>query len=74
MILAVAAGMQPNLTWNPAEPAATITSYIVQVALGSAAWLDRLPDHFRAGLTLLLITLCFNILGQWLRPVSREAY
>ena len=33
MILAVAAGMQPNLTWNPAEPAATITSYIVQVAL-----------------------------------------
>src|SRR5258706_595051 len=34
MIVAVAAGMQPNLTWNPAEPAATITAYIVQVALG----------------------------------------
>ena len=34
MILAVAAGMQPNLTWNPMEPAATITSFIVQVALG----------------------------------------
>jgi phosphate transport system permease protein len=34
MILAVAAGMQPNLTLNPMEPAATITSYIVQVALG----------------------------------------
>jgi phosphate transport system permease protein len=34
MILAVAAGMQPNLTLNPAEPGATITSYIVQVALG----------------------------------------
>ena len=34
MILAVAAGMQPNLTWNPMEPAATITAYIVQVALG----------------------------------------
>jgi phosphate transport system permease protein len=34
MILAVAAGMQPNLTWNPLEPAATITAYIVQVALG----------------------------------------
>jgi phosphate transport system permease protein len=30
MILAVAAGMQPNLTWNPMEPAATITAYIVQ--------------------------------------------
>src|SRR5436190_2875534 len=34
MIVAVAAGMQPNLTWNPAEPAATITAYIVHVALG----------------------------------------
>ena len=75
MILAVAAGMQPNLTWNPMEPAATITSFIVQVALGD------LPHGsigyqtiFAAGLTLLLITLLFNILGQWLRRRYREAY
>lgn len=75
MILAVAAGMQPNLTWNPLEPAATITSYIVQVALGD------LPHGslgyqtiFAAGLTLLLITLIFNILGQWLRRKYRETY
>jgi phosphate transport system permease protein len=75
MILAVAAGMQPNLTWNPMEPAATITSYIVQVALGD------LPHGsigyqtiFAAGLTLLLVTLCFNILGQWLRRKFRENY
>ena len=75
MILAVAAGMQPNLTWNPMEPAATITSYIVQVALGD------LPHGslgyrtiFAAGLTLLLITLLFNILGQWLRRKFRENY
>lgn len=75
MILAVAAGMQPNLTWNPMEPAATITSFIVQVALGD------LPHGsigyqtiFAAGLTLLLITLMFNIAGQWLRRRYREAY
>lgn len=75
MILAVAAGMQPNLTWNPMEPAATITSYIVQVALGdlphgSIGYLTI----FAAGLTLLLITLVFNILGQWLRAKFRENY
>ncbi len=75
MILAVAAGMQPNLTWNPTEPAATITSYIVQVALGdlphgSIGYLTI----FAAGLTLLLITLVFNILGQWLRAKFRENY
>ena len=75
MILAVAAGMQPNLTWNPMEPAATITSFIVQVALGD------LPHGsigyqtiFAAGLTLLLITLVFNILGMWLRAKYRENY
>jgi phosphate transport system permease protein len=75
MILAVAAGMQPNLTLNPLEPAATITSYIVQVALGD------LPHGsvgyqtiFAAGLTLMMLTLVFNLLGYWLRKRYREAY
>ncbi len=75
MILAVAAGMQPNLTFNPVEPAATITSYIVQVALGD------LPHGsvgyqtiFAAGLMLMLLTLGFNMLGYWVRRKYREAY
>ena len=75
MILAIAAGMQPNLTFNPLEPAATITAYIVQVALGD------LPHGsigyqtiFAAGLTLLLFTLLCNIAGHMLRKTFREAY
>ena len=75
MILAVAAGMQPNLTFDPTEPAATITAYIVQVALGD------LPHGsigyqtiFAAGLTLMLLTLSFNILGHVLRKRFGEAY
>ena len=75
MILAVAAGMQPKLTANPLEPAATITAYIVQVALGD------LPHGsvgyqtiFAAGLTLFLLTLFFNILGYFLRKRYREVY
>jgi phosphate transport system permease protein len=75
MVVAVAAGMQPNLTWNPAEPAATITAYIVQVSLGD------LPHGtigyqtiFAAGLTLLLLTLGFNVAGHLLRKRYREAY
>lgn len=75
MVVAVAAGMQPNLTWNPMEPAATITAYIVQVSLGD------LPHGsigyqtiFAAGLTLLLLTLAFNILGHLLRKRYREVY
>lgn len=75
MILAVAAGMQPNLTFNPAEPGATITSFIVQVALGD------LPHGsigyqtiFAAGLSLMLMTLMFNLLGYYLRKRYREVY
>jgi phosphate transport system permease protein len=75
MILAVAAGMQPSLTFNPLEPAATITAFIVQVALGD------LPHGsigyqtiFAAGLTLLILTLVFNILGHALRRRFRERY
>jgi len=75
MILAIAAGMQPNLTWNPTEPAATITSFIVQVALGD------LPHGsigyqtiFAAGLTLLLLTLAFNVLGHMLTRRFRQVY
>lgn len=75
MIVAVAAGMQPNFTLNPLEPAATISSYIVQVALGD------LPHGsigyqtiFAAGLTLMLMTLAFNVLGYWLKRKFREVY
>jgi phosphate transport system permease protein len=75
MVVAIAAGQQPNLTLDPTEPAATITAYIVQVALGD------LPHGgigyrtiFAAGLTLLLITLFFNVLAFWLRRRFREAY
>ncbi len=75
MIVAVAAGMQPNLTWNPAEPAATITAYIVQVALGD------LPHGsigyqtiFAAGLTLMLLTLFFNVVGHFMKRRYRQVY
>jgi phosphate transport system permease protein len=75
MIIAVAAGMQPNLTFNPLEPAATITAYIVQVALGD------LPHGsigyqtiFAAGLTLMLFTLACNVAGHVLRKHFRERY
>jgi phosphate transport system permease protein len=75
MVVAVAAGQQPNFTWDPTEPAATITAYIVQVAMGdlphgSIAY----QSIFAAGLVLVLMTLVFNILGHVLRRKFREAY
>ncbi len=75
MVVAVAAGMQPNLTLNPMEPAETITAYIVQVTLGDVPHGSiGYQSIFAAGLTLMLMTLVFNILGHFLRRRYREAY
>lgn len=75
MVVAIAAGMQPNFTFNPLEPAETITAYIVQVSLGD------LPHGsvgyqtiFVAGLVLFLMTFVFNIAGYYLRKRFREIY
>lgn len=75
MVVAIAAGMAPNLTLNPMEPAETVTAYIVQVSLGD------LPHGslgyqtiFVAGLTLFLMTFAFNILGYYSRKRFWQSY
>ncbi len=75
MVVAIAAGMQPNLTFDPREPAATITAYIVQVSLGDLPHGSiGYQSIFAAGLVLLLITLIFNVIGFSLTRRFREAY
>ena len=75
MIVAIAAGMQPNLTFDPREPAATITAFIVQVSLGDLPHGSiGYQSIFAAGLTLFIMTLAFNIIGYVLRKRFREAY
>lgn len=75
MIVAVAAGMQPNFTLNPLESAQTISAYIVQVALGDLPHGSiGYQSIFAAGLSLMLMTLVLNLVGHVLRRRYREAY
>jgi len=75
MIVAVAAGMQPNLTLNPMQPAATITAFIVQVSLGDLPHGSiGYQSIFAAGLMLFFMTLAFNLVGQYLRRRFHQAY
>ncbi len=75
MVVAIAAGLQPNLTWDPTEPAATITAFIVQVSLGDLPH-DSIgyQSIFAVGLVLMLMTLIFNIAGFSLTRKFRETY
>jgi phosphate transport system permease protein len=75
MIVAVAAGLQPNLTWDPREGAATITAYIVQVSGGDLPHGSvGYQSIFAAGVVLFFSTLLFNIAGYVLQKRYREAY
>ncbi|CAI08859.1 phosphate ABC transporter permease subunit PstC [Aromatoleum aromaticum] len=75
MIVAVAAGMQPNFTMNPMEPAQTISAYIVQVALGDLPHGSiGYQSIFAAGLSLMVMTLLLNVAGHFVRRRYREAY
>jgi phosphate transport system permease protein len=75
MVVAIAAGMQPNLTFDPREPAATITAYIVQVSLGDLPHGSiGYQSIFAAGLVLMILTLLFNVVGFSLTRRFRQAY
>lgn len=75
MVVAIAAGLQPNLTINPTAPVATITAYIVQVSMGDLPHGSiGYQSIYVAGLTLLVLTLIFNLIGFGLRRRFREVY
>jgi phosphate transport system permease protein len=72
MIVAIAAGQQPRLTFNPLEPAATVTTYIVQVSKGDVPYGSLgYRTIFAAALVLFILTLVFNLAADWVRRRQR---
>ncbi|WP_207496041.1 phosphate ABC transporter permease subunit PstC [Aridibaculum aurantiacum] len=75
MIVAIAAGQEPNLTFNPKESVETITTYIVQVSMGDVPQ-DSLEYRtiFAAGMTLFLFTFILNNISFWMRRRFQNKY
>ena len=75
MLVTIAAGATPNLTWNPLESVQAMTAYIVQVSLGEAAHGSlEYNTIFAVGLLLFMMTLLMSLLGQWVVRRWREEY
>ncbi|MBT8191273.1 MAG: phosphate ABC transporter permease subunit PstC [Saprospiraceae bacterium] len=75
MIVAIAAGQQPNLTFNPLETIETITAYIVQVSLGDVPHGSlEYQTIFAAGLSLFVFTFMLNNLSFFIRSKYQEKY
>ncbi|HUU87146.1 MAG TPA: phosphate ABC transporter permease subunit PstC [Candidatus Glassbacteria bacterium] len=67
MIVSIAAGSTPKLTLNPLESIQTMTAYISQISLGEAPFGSlEYKTIFSVGLTLFLMTLVINLIGQWI--------
>lgn len=75
MIVAIAAGQQPTLTFDPREAVETITAYIVQVSLGDVPH-DSMEYKtiFAAGITLFALTFMLNNISYWIRKKYQEKY
>ncbi|MGH3343748.1 MAG: phosphate ABC transporter permease subunit PstC [Carbonactinosporaceae bacterium] len=75
MIVAIAAGATPNLTWNPLEGMQTMTGFIAAAGLGdqSVGTLGY-QTLFAVGSLLFLMTLVMNIISIRLVRRYREVY
>lgn len=62
MIVVIAAGQQPNLTFDPREPVATMTTYIVQVSMGDTpTGTLEYRTIFAVGAALFVMTFVTNL-------------
>jgi phosphate transport system permease protein len=75
MIVVIAMGNQPNLSWNPLEGMQAMTAYIVQVSLGETPrGTIEYSTIFAVGMVLFVLTLTMNIFAQWVLSRFREEY
>ncbi|MEM7032120.1 MAG: phosphate ABC transporter permease subunit PstC [Chloroflexota bacterium] len=75
MIVAIAAGAGPALTYNPFEAAETMTGHIVRISGGDLSYnsIDY-NSIFAIGLMLFVITLSLNIVSRVVVSRFREEY
>ena len=75
MIVAMAAGLNANLTANPLENVTTVTVQIVVALIGDQEFDDpKTLSAFALGLVLFIITLMLNVVALAIVKKYREKY
>ena len=75
MIVLIAAGGQPNLTYDPTEAVQTMTAFVAATAQGDVATgTTAYKTIFAVGATLFVLTLVMNIVSIRLVRRFREVY
>ncbi|MDX4066313.1 phosphate ABC transporter permease subunit PstC [Aliarcobacter skirrowii] len=75
MIVVMAAGLRPNLSWNPLEDMTTVTVTIVNSLVGDFEFNSpETLSAFALGLMLFIVTLILNIISLSLIRKFKEKY
>ncbi len=75
MIVVMAAGLRPNLTFNPLEDMTTVTVTIVDALVGDQSFDSALTlSAFALGLVLFVVTLVINIASVLMIKRFKEKY
>ncbi|QDU78718.1 Phosphate transport system permease protein PstC [Polystyrenella longa] len=75
MAVTIAAGQQPNLTFNPFESVETMTAFIVNISMGDTpVGSIEYKSLYAVALTLFLVTLTMNFISYAIMRRFREVY
>lgn len=75
MIVTLAAGALPNMSFNPLKSIETLTAYIVSVSNGDTTYGSvEYLTIYAVGITLFAITLSMNIIAGYIARKFREEY
>ena len=76
MIVFIAAGQNDSLTFNPLDPVNTMTGFMATTNFSDNAipGTAQFQALFAVGITLFIITLCMNLLSQFVVSKFREVY
>jgi phosphate transport system permease protein len=75
MIVTLAAGAMPNLSFNPLRSVETLTAYIVSVSSGDTTYGSvEYLTIYAVGITLFVMTLALNMIAGYISRKFREEY
>ena len=75
MIVTIAAGATPNLSFDPTVSIQTMTAFIVQASTGDISYESiAYRSIYAVGITLFLMTFVMNILAEYIAKRFREEY
>jgi phosphate transport system permease protein len=75
MIVSLAVGDKPQLTFDPTESVQTMTAFIAQIAIGETAQGSvQFKSLFAVAATLFVFTLVLNLLSTWVVRRYRTEY